>query len=213
MKAGVYDLFYKYWAPWDAVGVREDLKALLASGRVDPSQHRRSVDLGCGSGANVVYLAAQGFDSYGIDFSPVGLAKAHERADEAAVDCTFVQGDLTADSIDGLDGAFDFLIDFGTLDDLRGLNRRAMVATIDRLSRLGSVFLEWCFYGPVEDLPLFSFTGPSRAFMSPEKAQRRLAPTLVPGEVEELFGDKWEIEPFSANPDRHQAAFVLTKKS
>ena len=81
------------------------------------------------------------------------------------------------------------------------------------MSRLGSVFLEWCFYGPVEDLPLFSFTGPSRAFMSPEKAQRRLAPTLVPGEVEELFGDKWEIEPFSANPDRHQAAFVLTKKS
>jgi len=48
--------------------------------------------------------------------------------------------------------------------------------------------------------------------MSPERAQERLAPTLVPGEVEELFGDKWEIEPYSANPDRHQAAFLLTKK-
>ena len=65
---------------------------------------------------------------------------------------------------------------------------------------------------PVEDLPLFSLMGPSSAFMSPEMAQSRLAPTLVPGEVEELFGDKWEIEPFSANPDRHQAAFLLTKK-
>ena len=212
MKAGVYDFFYKYWAPWDAVGVREDLKALLASGLVDPTQFPRSVDLGCGSGANVVYLAAQGFDSYGIDFSPVGLAKARERAAEAAVECTFIQGDLTADSIEGLGGVFDFLIDFGTLDDLRGVNRRAMVATIDRLSRPGSVFLEWCFYGPVEDLPLISFSGPSRAFMSPERAQERLAPTLVPGEVEELFGDKWEIEPYSANPDRRQAAFLLTKK-
>jgi len=200
MKSAIYDLFYKYWAPWDGVGVREDLKTLLASGRVDPSRHRRSIDLGCGSGANVVYLAAQGFDSYGVDFSPVALAKAQERADEGAVDCTFVQGDLTADSIDKLEGAFDFLIDFGTLDDLRGHQRRAMVDTIDRLSRPGSVFLEWCFYGPVEDLPFFSLNGPSR-----------LAPTLIPGEVEELFGGLWEIEPFSANPKRHQAAFLLTK--
>ena len=213
MKAGIYDLFYKYWAPWDAVGVREDLTALLSSGRVNPDRYRRSIDLGCGSGANVVYLAAEGFDSYGIDFSPIGLSKARQRADEAGVNCTFIEGDLTADSIDGLDGVFDFLIDFGTLDDLRGSNRRAMVGTINRLSRPGSVFLEWCFYGPVEDLPVFSFTGPSRAFMSPERAQRRLAPTLVPGEVEELFGDRWEIEPFSANPARHQAAFLLTKKT
>ena len=201
MKSAIYDLFYKYWAPWDGVGVREDLKTLLASGRADPSRHPRSIDLGCGSGANVVYLAAQGFDSYGIDFSPVALAKAQERADEAAAACTFVQGDLTAGSIDDLEGEFDLLIDFGTLDDLRGHQRRAMADTIDRLSRPGSVFLEWCFYGPVEDLPLFSLNGPSR-----------LAPTLVPGEVEEIFGGSWEIEPFSTNPERHQAAFLLTKR-
>lgn len=210
MKPRVYDWMYKYWAPWDAVGVREDLRTLLSTGRVDPGAYPRSVDLGCGSGANVVYLAEQGFDSWGIDFSAVALAKARERARTAGVECHWVQGDLTAEAIAGVAEPFDFLIDFGTLDDLRGANRRAMVATIDRLSSPGSVFLEWCFYGPTEDLPLFSFNGPSRAFLPLSRA-RKLAPTLVPGELDELFGDKWTIEEFSAAPERFVASFVLTK--
>ena len=211
MKARAYDWMYRYWAPWDAVGVREDLKSLLSSGRVDPDGYPRSVDLGCGSGANVAYLAERGFDSWGIDFSEMALTKARQRAKAAGVECHWAQGDLTAGAIDGVTGSFDFLIDFGTLDDLRGADRRAMVATIDRLSRPGSVFLEWCFYGPVEDLPFFSLSGPSRAFLPLGRA-RKLSPTLVPGEVEELFGDKWAIEPFSANPDRFFASFVLTKQ-
>lgn len=202
---------YRYWAPWDAVGVRQDLKDLLATGRVEPSTHPRSVDLGCGSGANVVHLAESGFDSWGIDFSEIALTKARERAEAAGVECRWVRGDLTADAIAGVADAFDLLIDFGTLDDLRGDNRRAMVSTIDRLSHPGSVFLEWCFYGAVEDLPLFKLDGPSRAFLPLGRA-RKLAPTLVPGEVEELFGDKWEIEPLSSDSDRFLASFVLTKR-
>ena len=55
MKARAYDWMYRYWAPWDAVGVRQDLKDLLSNGRVDSGAYPRSVDLGCGSGANVVF--------------------------------------------------------------------------------------------------------------------------------------------------------------
>jgi hypothetical protein len=86
-----------------------------------------------------------------------------------------------------------------------------MVNTIDRLSHPGSVFLEWCFYGAIEDLPLFSLDGPSRVFLPIDRA-RKLAPTIVPGEIDNLFGEKWEIEPYSANPDRFFASFLLTKK-
>lgn len=211
MKPRIYDWMYKYWAPWDAVGVREDLKAVVSTGRIEPAAYPRSVDLGCGTGANVVYLAEQGFDSWGIDFSATALAKARERAGAAGVECHWVRGDLTADAIAGVVDPFDFLIDFGTLDDLRGANRRAMAATIDRLSHPGSVFLEWCFYGPTEDLPLISLNGPSRALLPLGRA-RKLAPTLVPGEVETLFGDKWTIEELSADPERFVASFVLTKR-
>ncbi|MEX1124297.1 MAG: class I SAM-dependent methyltransferase [Acidimicrobiia bacterium] len=196
-----YDFMYRWWAPWDGVGVREDLANIVDRGVISPATHPRTVDLGCGSGANVVYLAGLGFDSYGVDFSPVALDKARARAVEAGVDASFVVGDLTADSIPGLEGSFDFLMDFGTLDDLKGEARDLMVATIDRLSRPGSIFLEWCFYGASEDLPRISFSGPSR-----------LSSSIEPGELEERFGERWDIEPLSSEPQRFFACFLLRKR-
>jgi ubiquinone/menaquinone biosynthesis C-methylase UbiE len=37
---------------------------------------RRVLDLGCGAGRHLVYLAKRGFDVYGLDFSSSGLARA-----------------------------------------------------------------------------------------------------------------------------------------
>ena len=177
---------YRIYAPWDGAGVRDELRARVDDGTFDPARSPRVIDLGCGTGANVVYLAQQGFDAWGVDFSRVALAKAAARALDADVAerCRFVAGDLTASSIPEVDGTFDLLIDFGVLDDLKGAARRAMAATIVRLSHSGSLFLLWCFYAPVASLPRFSFTGPSR-----------FTPTLEPGEERELFGASFDITP------------------
>ncbi len=198
--ATVYDWMYRVWAPWDAVGVRADLIDLLESGEVSPEEYPRAIDLGCGTGANVVHLAGGGFDAWGVDFSEIAIRKANQRASRAGVDAHFVVADLTSDSISGVDAPFDLLIDFGTLDDLRGPNRRAMAQTITRLSRPGSKFLEFCFYGATEELPLFSFKGTSR--MS----------HIAPGEMEELFGADWTVETF-ADHERYRArTFLLTRQ-
>ena len=61
--ARLYDLMYRFWAPWDAAGVRDDLRAFLDEQGISPAQYPRAVDLGCGSGANVVHLASIGFDA------------------------------------------------------------------------------------------------------------------------------------------------------
>ena len=45
----------------------------MHAGRLPPG---RAVDLGCGTGANAVFLAQHGFDVTGIDFAPAALAKA-----------------------------------------------------------------------------------------------------------------------------------------
>jgi SAM-dependent methyltransferase len=195
----VYDWMYRWWAPWDAVGVRKDLMALLDRGDVDPDRFPRCIDLGCGTGANVVYLASLGFDSWGIDFSEVALKKARTRAGQAGVEATFVRGDLTADAIDGVEGDFDFIIDFGTLDDLRGAARAAMARTISRLARPGTLFLEYCFYGETEELPLISFKGTSKMTH------------IAPGELDALFGDQWEVEPFAMYDQWRTAVFLLTR--
>lgn len=198
--AAVYDLMYRIWAPWDSVGVRSDLIGLLDSGQVSPEEYPRAIDVGCGTGANVVHLAGLGFDAWGVDFSGVAIRKARKRAARAGLDAHFVVADLTSDAIPGVDTPFDLLIDFGTLDDLRGPDRRAMAETITRLARPGSKFLEFCFYGATEELPAFSFKGTSR--MS----------HIAPGEIEELFGADWTVETFADHGNYKARTFLLTRR-
>jgi SAM-dependent methyltransferase len=198
----VYDALYRWWAPWDSVGVRADLRALLDFDTVTPTTHPRAIDLGCGTGANVVHLAEQGFEAWGVDFSPVAVRKAEARAVAANVGAQFVVGDLTATEIPGVEGTFDLLVDFGTLDDLRGAARIAMRDTVDRLSHPGSAFMCFCFFGPTDDLPRISFTGPSR-----------MSGTIAPGEMESLFGHAWEIETFNPYKGEPYATFLLTRRA
>jgi 2-polyprenyl-3-methyl-5-hydroxy-6-metoxy-1,4-benzoquinol methylase len=60
------------------------------------SDHPRgtALDLACGEGRNTVWLAEQGFEATGIDWSEVGLDKAHRLAEARGVSATFVEGDL-----------------------------------------------------------------------------------------------------------------------
>lgn len=200
VRPAVYDWMYRTWAPWDSVGVRRDLTELLRRGDVSPRTHPRSIDLGCGTGANVVHLAGQGFDATGVDFSKVAIRKARARAQETGVPARFVVADLAAPVTVGVEGPYDFLTDFGTLDDLRGEARRSMAATITRLARQGSMFLEHCFFGETAELPLISFRGTSKLSH------------IAPGELEELFGDDWDVQPFAEYPEWRMATFLLTKR-
>jgi SAM-dependent methyltransferase len=54
----------------------------------------RAVDLACGEGRNAVWLAEQGWKVTGVDFSPVGLAKAQRFAALRNVEATWVESAL-----------------------------------------------------------------------------------------------------------------------
>lgn len=51
----------------------------------------RAVDLGCGEGRNSIWLAEQGWEVTGIDFSRVGLAKAERFAELWGVGVTWIE--------------------------------------------------------------------------------------------------------------------------
>ena len=194
-----YDLLYRRRAPWEGPP-RAELVGLVESGRLVPG---RAVDLGCGSGANAIFLAEHGFDVVGVDFSPVALAKAERAAAESTARerVRFIRGDLTADVIHGLDGTFDLVVDYGTLDDLRGAKRRAMAAWFPRLVRPGGHALLWCFYGPFDGLPWFSLT-----------RQSRLAGGLAVGEEQDLFAADFSIERLpEPPPGSHLACFLMKR--
>lgn len=194
----LYDLLYRVGAPWER-GPRGELVDLVTSGRLRPC---RAIDLGCGSGANALFLDTHGFDVVGVDFSPVAIRKAQRRAAAAGGRVRFVLADLTAPSLGEAEGRYDLLVDYSTLDDLTGGARAAMARTIHRISAPGARVLLWCFYGHPERVPRISFTGPSR-----------LTPLIVPGEAERLFGGEFDIERLPEPHDEdHAACFFMMKK-
>lgn len=55
----------------------------------------RALDLACGEGRNAVWLATQGWDTTGVDFSDVGLRKAASLAEANDVVVEWVHADAT----------------------------------------------------------------------------------------------------------------------
>src|SRR5678815_4411817 len=96
--ARLYDLCYRIGAPWD-IGPGRELVGLLEAGTLAPpdGSATRAVDLGCGTGANVVLLAQRGFDVLGIDQSVVALRKARRRIATARLGdrARVIKADLT----------------------------------------------------------------------------------------------------------------------
>ena len=76
------------------------------SGRVNPTLAAEAADLtpgtaldvGCGEGGDVLWLARQGWQATGLDWSAAALARAAEHAAEAGLTerVTWVQGDVTS---------------------------------------------------------------------------------------------------------------------
>ena len=72
----------------------------------------RALDVGCGEGADAVWLARHGWDVVGLDPSGVALERARAGAAAAGVEVRWVHAEL-ADAMDDLDtGAFDLVVAF-----------------------------------------------------------------------------------------------------
>jgi SAM-dependent methyltransferase len=86
---------------WDAryaertVWSGEPNAALVAHAPALPRPGARALDLGCGEGADALWLAAQGWRVTGVDWSDVALARARAAAASAGLPATFAVGDIT----------------------------------------------------------------------------------------------------------------------
>lgn len=191
-----YELGYRHFRmPWEG-GPRSELVDMVESGRLQPC---RALDLGCGSGANAVFLAKHGFDVTGVDFAASALAKAGRLARSENVSVIWVQDDLT--QLRHVDGQFDLLVDYGALDDLNDRDRNRYVEQVVPLARVGARFLLWCFE--------WTLRWWERALPA--------AMAMAPGEVERRFGDHFDIERVAGALDWNAfppgyAAYLMTKR-
>lgn len=140
-----YDWLYRIvkWLrvpiPW-VFGNHPELAELVESGRIRPG---KAVDVGCGTGREVIYLAQNGFDATGVDISPTAIGMARKAAEAAGVDAEFIVDDLT--NLSSVTGPFDLIVDYGALNDLNSAQRDAYMEQVLPLGTAGSQFLLMCF--------------------------------------------------------------------
>jgi cyclopropane fatty-acyl-phospholipid synthase-like methyltransferase len=153
----------------------------------------------------VLFLVERGFRGLGVDFSPVAVSTARRSAQARGLEdrARFLVGDVTAPRIEGVDGPYDLVVVYNTIQDVVGSARMALADTVHRLTRPGSLVVLWCWYKARSELPLVRLRGPSR-----------LLPLVVePGEEERLFGEAFDIERLPRpEPGTDRACFLMTRR-
>jgi SAM-dependent methyltransferase len=105
--------------PWDIGRAQPALMAVF-----DELAIRGSVlDLGCGTGENVLELARRGLDAWGLDGAPGAIARAEAKGRERGLSARFVLGDAL--DLAPLGRTFDTVIDGGCFHVLADEERRA----------------------------------------------------------------------------------------
>jgi len=106
--------------PWDSGTPDPMLIAMIESHVIEPG---RTLEVGCGTGTNAIYLAEHGFDVVGVDVAPSAIeharASAHGR-------CRFETLDFLNEAAPG--GPFQFVFDRGCFHTFDEEDERARFA-------------------------------------------------------------------------------------
>jgi len=133
--------------PWDTGITPPEVVEVIEGGQVPPG---RALDIGCGTGTNVIYLARHGFEATGVDVARLAIRRARRKARQAGVAATFYSGDiLKLGTPQGppVGAPFDFALDIGCLHSLTASDRPAYAAMLHRVLRAGGFYMLYA-WGP-----------------------------------------------------------------
>jgi len=152
--------------PWDSPEAPPVLVALVEAGRLPTG---RALDVGCGTGTNVRYLASVGYDAVGIDISPLAIEQARSASKGAAGDFEFKHADFLVDGAPL--GPYDLVLDRGCFHVFDEADDRARFAqrVAECLSPAG---LWMSIIGSTE--------GPPRDHGPPRRSARDIANAVEP---------------------------------
>jgi ubiquinone/menaquinone biosynthesis C-methylase UbiE len=130
-----FNIWYFRRPPWDSGISPPELFDFISKYSAG-----RAIDLGCGTGTNVITLAQNGWQVTGIDFVPRAIRIAKHKINKANIQADLRVGDVT--KLDGVDGSFNLALDMGCF---HGIEKR-----IDYLTQLKRVLASngyWLMYG------------------------------------------------------------------
>lgn len=173
--------------PWDSGVSPPELLAFI-----EGNPPGRAIDLGCGTGTNVLTLAHAGWEVSGVDFSPLAIRRARRKLARSGYKAELRVLDVT--DLSGIEPAFDLAFDIGCFHSLSPGERSGYIDEITRLVGTGGTYM------------LYSFL----------KGDRSHRPGLLDArELTALMDDAFEmvsIEHGSFN-DQRSAWFTFTRRS
>jgi SAM-dependent methyltransferase len=134
-----FNLWYYREPPWDTGISPPELLAFIES---HPAG--QALDLGCGTGTNVITLARNGWQVTGVDFAPRAIAIARRKVQEASFNVDLRVDDVT--KLEGISDQFDLVLDIGCFHSLPGAGKSDYVRNLDRLLAPGGTYLMYGFF-------------------------------------------------------------------
>ncbi len=134
-------LQFHYWyfkqPPWDTGISPPELLDFI-----NTHSPGRAIDIGCGTGTNLITLTRAGWNVTGVDFAPRAISLARQKLKSADVQAKLRVSDAT--KMDGISGPFDLAFDLGCF---HGIPSQGQARYLDQLESILAPNGFWLMYG------------------------------------------------------------------
>jgi ubiquinone/menaquinone biosynthesis C-methylase UbiE len=137
-----FNFWYFRTPPWDSGITPPELFEFIRS---HPAG--RAIDLGCGTGTNLISLAKAGWQVTGIDFAGRAIQIAKRKLKRENIPARLLTGDVTRFRIDS---QFDLALDIGCFHGVD--NKSGYLAQLERILAPDGFWLMYGFFKPDADL-------------------------------------------------------------
>jgi cyclopropane fatty-acyl-phospholipid synthase-like methyltransferase len=134
-----FEQMYQGQAPWDTGRPQPDIIKLAEARLIRGSV----LDVGCGTGENVLHLASRGLECWGLDFVPVVIERAKAKAAVRGIDAHFIVGNAL--ELGKLGRLFDTVIDCGLFHTFSDEEQVAFVWSLTAVLGTGGMLYLLCF--------------------------------------------------------------------
>lgn len=137
----IFNLWYFRKPPWDG-GVSPP--ELLEFIKTYPAGS--AIDLGCGTGTNVITLARAGWQATGVDFASKAIRIARQKLKKETIHADLHIGDVT--KLESITDQYDLALDIGCFHSLPQYGRRDYLTQLNRILVPNGYWLLYSFLNP-----------------------------------------------------------------
>lgn len=185
-----FDLRYFGSPPWDSGITPPEVFEFI---QAHPAG--RALDIGCGTGTNVITLAKAGWQVTGFDFAPRAIQIAKRKIKQANVQAQLFADDATC--MKNIGGKFDLILDIGCFHGIP--NKVDYLTQLDRVLASGGF---WLMYG------FLASSDPST------RSGRAIAPGIGPADLSRIstLGLSLLSQQVGTDHGAHPSAWFLYEK-